>query len=151
MNDQIETIRKTRSFLLDYIKELNTEQLNKIPAGFNNNIIWNLGHMVASQQGVCYIRAGLKTWVDEDFFNAYKPGSKPSEYFNESQIEKVKDLLFSSLDVLKSNYAKGLWTNYPAWSTRYGVELKSIDDVIQFLNFHEGLHLGYIMALKRAI
>ena len=52
MNDQIETIRKTRSFLLDYIKELNIEQLNKIPAGFNNNIAWNLGHLVAAQQGV---------------------------------------------------------------------------------------------------
>jgi hypothetical protein len=151
MNDQIETIRKTRSFLLDYIKELNIGQLNKIPAGFNNNIAWNLGHMVAAQQGVCYLRAGLKTWVDEDFFNAYKPGSKPTEYINESQIEKIKELFFSSLDILKSDYAKGLLTNYPAWTTRYGVELNNIDEAIQFLNFHEGLHLGYIMALKRAI
>jgi hypothetical protein len=151
MNDQIETIRKTRSFLLDYIKELNIGQLNKIPAGFNNNIAWNLGHMVAAQQGVCYLRAGLKTWVNEDFFNAYKPGSKPTEYINEQQIEKIKELFFSSLDILKSDYVKGLWTNYSAWSTRYGVELKTIEDAIQFLNFHEGLHLGYVMALKRAI
>jgi hypothetical protein len=151
MNDQIETIRKTRNFLLDYIKELSIEQLNKIPAGFNNNIIWNLGHMVAAQQGVCYLRAGLKISVDEDFFNAYKPGSKPTEYINEQQIEKIKELFFSSLDILKSDYVKGLWTNYSAWSTRYGVELKTIEDAIQFLNFHEGLHLGYVMALKRAI
>jgi hypothetical protein len=151
MNDQIEIIRKTRSFLLDYIKELNIEQLNKIPVGFNNNIAWNLGHLVAAQQGVCYLRASLKTWVDEDFFNTYKPGSKPTEYINESQTEKIKELFFSSLDILKSDYEKGLWTNYPVWSTRYGVELKTIEDAIQFLNFHEGLHLGYIMALKRAI
>jgi hypothetical protein len=151
MNDQIETIRKTRNFLLDYIKELNIEQLNKIPAGFNNNIAWNLGHMVAAQQGVCYLRACLKTWVEEDFFNAYKPGSKPTDYINEKQIEKIKELFFSSLDILKSDYVKGLWTNYSAWSTRYGVELKTIEDAIQFLNFHEGLHLGYVMALKRAI
>ena len=151
MNEQIEKIRKTRNFILDYIKEINTEQLNKIPAGFNNNIIWNLGHMVAAQQGVCYLRAGLKTWVEEGFFNAYKPGSKPIEYISELQIENIKALLFSSLDVLKSDYLKGVWVKYPAWSTRYGVELKSFEEALEFLNFHEGLHVGYIMALKRAI
>ncbi len=29
--------------------------------------------------------------------------------------------------------------------------LKSIEDAIQFNNFHEGIHLGYILALKKAL
>src|SRR5215213_63873 len=104
MNKQIEKIRKTRKFLLELIKELSTEQLNKIPHGFNNNIVWNLGHIVAAQEGVCYVRAGLKTWVDEGFFITYKPGSKPEGEVSGAQIETIKELFFSSLDVLEKNY-----------------------------------------------
>lgn len=59
MNKQIEIIRKTRVKLLEMLSDLSTDQLNKIPAGFNNNIIWNLAHLVAAQQGICYLRAGL--------------------------------------------------------------------------------------------
>jgi hypothetical protein len=151
MNDQIEIIKKTRAYILDLVKELDIEQLNKIPAGFNNNIIWNLGHLVAAQQGVCYVRAGLKPRVDEDFIDKYKKGSRPERLSDGEELKKIKELFFSSLDVLKHDYESGFWTGYNSWTTSYGVELNSIEDAIQFLNFHEGLHLGYVMALKRVI
>ena len=54
MKPQIETIRKTRSFLLEQIRNFGNEQLNQVAEGFNNNIVWNLGHMIAAQQGMCY-------------------------------------------------------------------------------------------------
>ena len=151
MIKQIESIRKIRRFLLEFIKDLDIDQLNKIPPGFNNNIIWNIAHLIAGQQGVCYIRAGLKTWVEEDFFNAYKPGTKPVGSMDEEQVEKIKELFFSTLDILEQDYQKALWNSYPAWTTRYGLEVKSIDDAMDFLLVHEGLHLGYVMALKKVV
>ena len=39
MVSQIETIRKTRSFLLEQKKSLSNEQFNQVAEGFNNNII----------------------------------------------------------------------------------------------------------------
>ena len=151
MNDQIETIKRTRTHLLELVKELNIEQLNKVPAGFNNNIIWNLGHLVAAQQGICYVRTGLKPHVAEDFIDRYKKGSKPERFLDEEELKQIKELSFLSLDALKQDYESGLWTSYDSWTTSYGVELNSIEDAIQFLNFHEGLHSGYILALKRVI
>lgn len=136
---------------MEFIKDLDIDQLNKIPPGFNNNIIWNIAHLIAGQQGVCYIRAGLKTWVEEDFFNAYKPGTKPLSRMDEEQVEKIKELFFSTLDILEQDYQKALWNSYPAWTTRYGLEVKSIDDAMDFLLVHEGLHLGYVMALKKVV
>ena len=136
---------------MEFIKDLDIDQLNKIPPGFNNNIIWNIAHLIAGQQGVCYIRAGLKTWVEEDFFNAYKPGTKPLSRMDEEQVEKIKELFFSTLDILEQDYQKALWNSYPAWTTRYGLEVISIDDAMDFLLVHEGLHLGYVMALKKVV
>src|SRR5688500_5324635 len=111
MNDQIEIIKKTRAYILDSVKELSIEQLNKIPAGFNNNIIWNLGHLVAAQQGVCYVRSDLKPRVSDEFFNKYKNGSKPEAFLNDKDLKEIKELLFSTLDVLRQDYENGLWIN----------------------------------------
>ena len=148
---KFEIIRKTRSFLLEIIRERSIEQLNKVPTGFNNNIVWNLGHLVAAQQGICYSRAGLKPRADEDFINAYKPGTKPNGEVNAEQIKNIKELLFSSVDLLEEDYKKVLWPIYPAWTTRSGIEIKSIDDAIDFLHYHEGLHSGYIMAMNKIV
>ena len=149
MNDQVETIKKIRFFLVNTIKDLTTEQLNKVPVGFNNNIIWNLAHLTAAFQGVCYSRAGLKPAVDENFIMPFKPGTKPERYFSQDEIETIKRLLFSSLDLFKEDYENNRFANYVGWTTRYGVELSNIDDALLFLQYHEGLHSGYIQALKR--
>lgn len=151
MNENIEIIKKTRNFLLAGINDLTNEQLNRILPGFNNNIIWNLGHLVASQQGICYSRAGLNMNVSEDFFNSYKPGSKPERNLTDTEIEKIKELLFTSLDVFEDDYAKGLWPTYPTWTTRSGIEINSIDKAIDFMHYHEGLHSGYILTMKRIV
>ena len=151
MDPQINMMRTTRTWLLNIIKDLSTEQLNEIPAGFNNNIIWNVGHLIAAQQGVCYVRAGLKPVVEEKYFLNYKSETKPTGAASEDEINAIKELLFSSLDQLDSDLEKNIFANYTAWATRYGVEMKNIDDALSFLPFHEGLHVGYVMALKRAI
>ena len=151
MTKQIEIIRKTRSFLLDQLKDLTTEQYNKIPEGFNNNIAWNLGHMVAAQQGVCYLRAGLTPKIDENFINSFKTGSKPERPFSEAEIENIKSLLFSTLDLLEEDYNNNIFGGYNAWMTRYNVELANIDDAINFIKFHEGLHYGCVASLKRLV
>lgn len=151
MKKQLEIIRKPRLFLLQKVGELSLDQLNEIPAGFNNNIIWNMGHLVAAQQGVCYVRAGLPPFTGEDFFNRYKPGSRPEGPVSAAAVEQVRELLFSSLEQLERDYEKGLFANYVSWTTRYGVDISSIDEVLKFIPFHEGLHLGTITAMLKLI
>ena len=151
MKQQFEILRKTRQYLLELIQDLSIEELNEIPAGFNNNILWNLGHMLASQQGVCYMRAGLELKIDEKFFLIYKPETKPAAFMDENRVAEIKRLFLPVIDQLEKDYDDNLFANYPTWTNRYGVEHKNIEDTINFLLFHEGLHLGYIMAQKRTI
>ena len=151
MNKQIERIRKTRLFLLDLVKDLSVEQMNEIPAGFNNNIIWNLAHLTAAQQGICYIRAGVPIVVDEKYVAPFRPGTKPEEAIDAKEINTIKELLMSTLEQLDMDYQNGVFNGYTTWMTRYNVELSNIDDAIEFLLFHEGFHSAYIMAMKRVI
>jgi len=148
---QIEILKKTRKYILELINDLSIEELNEIPAGFNNNIIWNLGHMLASQQGVCYKRAGLNLVIEEKYFLDYKPETKPGHFIDAEQANEIKNLFLPAIDKLEEDYNNNVFANYPPWTNRYGVEHKNIEDTINFLLFHEGLHLGYIMALKRIL
>ncbi|HEX2607187.1 MAG TPA: DinB family protein [Flavisolibacter sp.] len=151
MEKQFEIIRKTRQFLLNIISDLSAEQLNQVPTGFNNNIIWNVGHIIAAQQGVCYRRSGLPLLIQDSFFEQFKPETKPQGTIDATEIQAIKDLLFSTLDQLEADYKAGGFKNYISWTNRYGVTHDTIEDTINFLLFHEGLHMGYVMALKRCV
>src|SRR5579872_5271934 len=144
MNPQIEILRKTRANVLEQIKDLTNEQLNYVAEGFNNNIIWNLEHMIATQQGMSYRRAGLPTIITDDFWEKYRTGSKPDGLAGENEALQIRELLFTTLDKFEIDYDKKIFGNYTAWSTRSGVEIASIDDSLRFLPYHEGLHSGTI-------
>jgi len=152
MNKAIETVRETRKSVLECVKDLTIDQLNYIPDGFNNNIAWNLGHMVAAQQGVCYKRSGdTPMHITDEFFMTYKPGTQPERFISQQEIDEIARLMFANLDQLVVDYQNNIFGPHPGWTTRYGVQINNLDEAINFLPFHEGLHFGYIMALKRVV
>jgi uncharacterized damage-inducible protein DinB len=148
MTKQFEILRKTRQSLLNLVSSLSVQQLNEIPGGFNNNIIWNLAHLVATLQIICYGRGARPMFAKEELFLA---GSKPKSFISSEEIDEIKALLLSSIDRVEADYKKQLFSNKAPWTTRSGIELSTIDDSISFIIYHEGLHTGYIMAMKRLL
>jgi hypothetical protein len=151
MRESIEIIKGPRIFILNLVKDLTVEQLNHIPQGFNNNLIWNLAHLISGQQGICYTRAGLPIVVDDKYYTPYRPDTKPQGFIDAEEVAIIKELLLSTIDQLETDIQNNLFVNYPAWSSRYNLDVSSFDEAMNFLPFHEGLHAGYIMALKRAV
>ena len=48
-----------RNLYLDFLEKYTLEQLNKIPEGFSNNLIWNIGHIIVAQQRLVYAASNL--------------------------------------------------------------------------------------------
>lgn len=153
MNIEIENIKRTRIYLLDLIKELSIEQLNEIPIGLRNNVIWNVGHLLVSQQHICYLRAGQKMAIDDKYSPLYKTGSSPEKFVEDLEVERIKHLFISSIDQFENDYSNNLFSNFNGWTTqRYGqLKISNIDEAISFVFYHEGLHAGYIMTLKNLL
>jgi len=149
MNRQIDTIREARTSLLEEVEDLTVDQFNQMPEGFNNNIIWNLGHVIAVQQGVCYKKAGLPAFIRDDFGEKFRPGSRPEGIVGLLEIVNIKQLLVTTLEQLETDYYSGAFGNYMAWTTRFGTKIASIDDCLGFLSFHEQLHTETIIAIKK--
>jgi len=149
--DIITQIKNTRIFIIELVKDLSTEQLNKIPTGFNNNIIWNIAHLTAAQQNMCYVRSGLTITVKEEHFSPFLSGTKPEKFIEQKEIESIFIALINSMDRLADDYTNGIFKQFDPWDKRYGMKLNSIEDAINFVPFHEGMHIGYIMALKKLV
>lgn len=154
MNVKIEKIKNFRFSLLRQIEDLSTEDLNNIPSGHKNNIIWNLAHLSCAVQNLCYVRAGLPITIDEKYFAPYMSGTKPEKFVDEEEIKSIKGIFISSIDKLQSDFEKEIFEHYsPSVMIQkvYGVEVNNIDQAIDYLIYHEGFHAGYVLSLKHLL
>ncbi|WNH13829.1 DinB family protein [Thalassobellus suaedae] len=152
MQFTFDVLSNIRVFSKKYLENNSLEDLNKIPEGFNNNIIWNIGHIVVTQQLLAYKLSGLPMAVSDDLINKYRKDSKPEAFVSQAEVDEIKALLFSSVEQLVDDYKSGVFKNYQEYTvSTTGNTLKNIDDALQFILFHEGMHLGYVLALIRAV
>lgn len=151
MKQTINLIRQARTSIVKGLADFTIDQLNKVPTGFNNNIIWNLGHLVAVQEDLCYTKSGLKMNITESYYEKYKRDSKPEGYIGSEELELIKKLHIETLDKLIEDYEKRVFENYTPFTTRTGIEIKNVEEAINFIPYHEGLHGGVIMTQKRLV
>ncbi|MCK0179474.1 DinB family protein [Flavobacteriaceae bacterium S0862] len=151
MNYQFDITLKNRTILNSFFEKCTLEELNKLPEGFNNNIIWNLAHVIVTQQLLVYGLSGLPMMANDELVAKYRKGAKVEGNVTQQEVDEIKNLLFSTLDKTKEDYKKGMFRNYNAYTTSTNSTMTNVEEAIAFNNFHEGIHLGYILALKRAL
>ena len=143
--------RKTRENFIRLIETSTVEELNEIPAGFNNNIIWNFGHIVSSQQGLCYVLANVEPVIEKQHMLPFRKGTRPEKFFGAEEINTLKELMRSTIDQLEEDLKNNKFLNYSAFTTDYGVEVKSNAEAVQFFVVHDALHYGIASAIKKVI
>jgi hypothetical protein len=151
MNRHFDLLNITRNNMVRLLDSVSEEQLFLIPPGFKNNMIWNAGHALNSQQRLIYALAGVSLKVPESFSALFSKGTSPVDWKEKPDVKEIKSLLIDTEDSLREDYRKGIFKSYKEYPTSYGFELKSIEDAIIFNNVHESLHLGTMMALKKLV
>jgi hypothetical protein len=142
---------KNRKLLEGFIENHSLEALNKVPEGFSNNIIWNIAHTIVTQQLLVYKLSGLPMLVSEDMVDAYKKGTKAERDLSQAEVEIIKELLFSPIEKTKEDYNNKFFQSYNEYTVSTKSTLRKVEEAIDFNNFHEGIHFGYILALRKSI
>lgn len=152
MKIELELFRATRGNTIAAIKNLNLDQINKIPEGFTGNIAWHLGHMVSTHKGLVYQLNSVPGGLEKEFVLKYKKDSKPEAPISQEEFEFITSELLNQIDELEEDLQKEdfFGENIP-YKTSYNFEMNSFKECIRFSNLHQALHLGYIMALKRSL
>jgi len=148
---QLGILHATRKNILAIASSYTNEQLNFIPENFNNNLIWNMGHLLVTQQLLTYGRCDIPAKVSKELIEKYKKGTKPVDKVQSAEVDFIKERLVSILSQTKEDYDAGTFKNFKSYQTSYGITLDDIDDAINFNNVHEALHFGTILSLRKMV
>ncbi len=144
----LQTIRTNTWKAIDGYSE---EQLGIIPEGFGNNIAWNLGHMVATQQILCYKNGGAQMLLPESFIALYKKDSSPKNWTKPADLKEIKHYFDLTSEAFPKDYEKNAFSAYASYTTSAGVTLAGIEDALIYNYGHENLHYGVILALRKLV
>lgn len=149
MQRAFDITRQNRKVLAVYLKNYSLEQLNKVPDGFSNNLIWNIAHIIVVQQMLVYNLSGLPMLVSNEMVAKYKKGTRPEADVTQEEFDKIQSLLFETIDQTEKDFQDKLFEKYTEFTTMTGFAIRSVDDAIAFNYFHEATHLGMMMMIRK--
>lgn len=89
--------------------------------------------------------------VSDEMVSKYKKGTEPEADVTQEQVDEVYDQLDNLLIKTEEDLAAGIFKNYTEYTLSLGTTLSNVYEAIEFNNIHEGMHYGYILALKKAL
>ncbi|WP_297764037.1 DinB family protein [uncultured Muriicola sp.] len=127
------------------------EHLFSIPENFNNNIFWNISHVLVTQQLLVYKLSKLHTRLDWGLVKKYSKGTFPDKHVTEKEVQQVAEALLATPGWTKEDYENGIFKEYDTYTTSANVVLANVEDAIAFNIFHLGLHMGTVQAIHKKL
>lgn len=151
MHQVFEITRLSRKILAEYLENYTLEQLNKIPEGFHNNLIWNIGHILVVQQMLVYNLSGLPMKVSQEMVEKYKRGTKPEDNVSQTEMDEIGSLLFETINQTKADFNSKIFKTYTEFTTLSGFTIRNVEDALAFNYYHEAMHIGMMMSIRKFI
>jgi hypothetical protein len=141
----------SRNVLLQFLENHSLEELNTIPEGFSNNLIWNIIHIIVVQQLLVYNLSSLPMMVSDNMIAKFRRGTKPEHSVSQAEVDEIKVLLFSTLEKARKDFADDIFKNYSEFTTMSGYTITNAKSAMEFNNYHEAVHTGIMMQLRKFI
>lgn len=153
MKYELSLLRTTRANTLKVLDGISFDTLCQIPEGFRNHLAWNFIHVWVTQQLLCYKLSGLEMSISPEIVSRYRKGTAPDleNPTTTAELALANEHFLSAVDTFEADLEKGIFKEFNTYPTSYNATLNSIEDAIRFNNVHEALHLGYMMAMKKAL
>lgn len=147
----LDIVRQTRQSLLAVVESVPEAGRTRIPDRFNNHILWNLGHIVVTERMLVYGLSGLPLGVPDEWVAAFRKGTTPVDGEAAVPYDTLRDAALSLPDQTEMDLRAGRFETYREYRTTPGVVLASAEGAIRFNLYHDGLHLGVILALRKLV
>lgn len=152
MSNSLPILRHTRNVIFKAVTDLTPEQCLAVPEGHDNNVAWNVGHVMAVQQRLCYLRCGLEPYMPTEMINMYLPGTSPADWATQPDTAELKSMLLDYMDKLEADYDAGKFNvTFEPSTTPSGLHIDSFETMLIFNIYHESQHFGTILALNNFV
>lgn len=144
----LKQLELTRGFLLKKIDKTTDEVARIQPEGFNNNILWNIGHVLTVTEQFLFGYPNKSTNLPENYINLFTRGTKPADWKEDGPtVEELKKQLKDQLQRMKEIppelFERKLKEPF--------LEFETFGELANFAAFHEAHHHGQIQTLQRFI
>lgn len=150
----IETLNQlnfSRMYTLGRLKQARAEAWDTKPNGFNNTIRWNAGHIFVSMEA--FVQKALSEYepVNPEWIPLFVTGTNPEGWgknvpSNEELIAALKEQPARIVAVLEGNLGNVL---VEPMSIGPMHTMDTVEAIVQFIVWHEGVHAGTIHGLNR--
>lgn len=149
-----DTTLQTRAMIRKVLESLKGSE-STMPANWNNNAHWQAGHLVLTPRLLTLSLMGKDIGYSEEFKNWFRKDTGPNSWSDASKVtsyDEILPLIESDIEAL-FDQLKDCWEQpYPeSYTTSVGVVLDKPSSALNFSQFHDGIHLGSLLALRRAL
>lgn len=146
----IDQLSFARQVTLQTVKEVTEEQARKIPAGFNNNLLWNLGHLFLYTEQFAFGPAQEEMEIPGGFREMFAMGAKPADWTAPPpSLAELLKLLADQPNRIREKLSARLTEKVAKPLAFPGITLTTVGELLTFNLYHEGVHIQAIRTLMR--
>ncbi|HJA41309.1 MAG TPA: DinB family protein [Firmicutes bacterium] len=148
------TFELTSSMFLAVVNDLENltdDQLTKIPEGFNNNILWHVGHVLVSNEFFMFGYPQTDTGLPQSYVSWFNTQTSPADW-GEDKLPTISELykaLQTQLEKICNIDDTFLEQKLPFEFPVPGIV--TYHDLYALMIYHEADHLGQIKAMKKMV
>jgi hypothetical protein len=91
----------------------------------------------------------LPMHIPDSLFEKYQNGSRPDEKTTQAEVDEIKSLLVDLVEKTQADFEAGIFKTFHPYQTKTGFKLETLEEAIAFNNYHEGVHLGIMLQIKK--
>jgi hypothetical protein len=98
-----------------------------------------------------YNLSGLPMMVSQEMVDKYKRGSKPEHHVSQAEVDEIRSLLFETINQTKADLNSKIFKTYTEFTTLSGFTMRNVEDALAFNYYHEAMHIGMMMSIRKFI
>jgi len=141
----------SRTSTLILLKQLGEEVWDEQPHNWPNNIRWLAGHIYAEAEGFMHDADHSYEITHQEWMPLFLDGSRPSEWKENDPVPTREEIINALIEQESriENFFKGkLKNDVSKVRDLNGMLLETVDSSLQFITWHEGIHIGDIKGLR---
>src|SRR5690625_2652786 len=139
----------SRTSTLILLPKLEEELWDIQPEGFPNTIRWNAGHVYAEAEGFLHDADNNYEITRPDWMDLFLDGTRPSEWTGDvPSKEEIIEALREQEGRIENFFKDKLQNKASKVRDLNGMKLETVDHALQFITWHEGIHIGDIKGLR---
>ncbi|WP_181347636.1 DinB family protein [Thalassobacillus sp. CUG 92003] len=153
MNEEVvfQHMESVRNRTISSLETTPDYALDTVPKGFNNSLRWNFGHILVVQEKLVYGFTGEDKQLPEQYVSFFSPRTSPSQWESTPpRAEEIQSYLQAQTSQIKQTFANRLHEKRDQPMQIGSFHLATLEEAMTFSLYHESIHQGTIIGLKRA-